>query len=354
MTDRPRRRWRDAAAITLLSLVVAGLTAEGFLRLRCTYCTWTEANQGRVANPYELPPSPYWLRRPNQVTHYAQTEYDFELRTNSLGLRDRDHPVAKAPGEVRLLAVGDSFTEGQGAPFEETWLRVLEARLAAANPSAQIRVMCAGVAGSDPVYGYRLLADRLLRYEPDLVVLVVNQSDILDLVVRGGMERYGPDGEVRSRPTPDIWWLYRRSHFARFVLFEFFDYTHHLIPRSERRQLEARALDQLQALIAEFDVLLAARGARFALIVHPSQNEFHRNRYGRIAVLRDAVAAGGIAVVDVNPLLQERHTGGTSQPEDFFWPTDGHFTAAGYRHFADAVWAGLCPLWVDLGLRCAE
>ena len=34
--------------------------------------------------------------------------------TNSLGLRDIEHPIAKDSNEIRVMGIGDSFTEGVG------------------------------------------------------------------------------------------------------------------------------------------------------------------------------------------------------------------------------------------------
>jgi hypothetical protein len=48
--------------------------------------------------------------------------------------------------------------------------------------------MAAGVAGSDPFYEYRLLVDKLLACQPDLVMTVVNVSDVIDVIVRGGKD----------------------------------------------------------------------------------------------------------------------------------------------------------------------
>jgi len=348
-------RVREAAIIALISVALFVPLAEVVLRARCTYCSWSEANLGRLANPYELPPTPHLLRAKNKVFSDGQVEFDYPVRTNSLGFRDEEHPVAKAPGEVRILAIGDSFTEGQGAPFEATWLRLIGARLAAANPERKIRMICGGVAGSDPVYGYRVLVDLLLRFGPDLVVLVINHSDVMDVLVRGGMERYRPDGTVRSQEVPRFRWrVYKTSHLARSILFEAFDYTHYLITKSERHRRAEAALHKIDALISEFEALLSARGIAFALVVHPLKNEFRRDRYDWMHELRDSASARGIAVVDANPHLQEVRVRAGLEWTDLYWPLDEHFTPTGYRHFADAVMEGLCPSFVERGLRCAD
>ncbi|MBM4086320.1 MAG: hypothetical protein FJ272_16165, partial [Planctomycetes bacterium] len=50
---------------------------------------------------------------PNIVQTMATAEYAYTLRTNSLGLRDRDYAPAKPEGVYRILMLGDSFILGQ-------------------------------------------------------------------------------------------------------------------------------------------------------------------------------------------------------------------------------------------------
>lgn len=89
--------------------------AEIALRALCSYCTWTEENQGYYVSPYAIRENSwYHVRRKNAVDRYPQREFDYEIRTNSLGFRDVEHPVARMPGEVGIMAIGDSFTEGRG------------------------------------------------------------------------------------------------------------------------------------------------------------------------------------------------------------------------------------------------
>ncbi len=327
------------AAITLLLFIPA---AEIALRITCDYCTWTEkSGEGLVSLYGVTEPTWYHVREPNSVTTFELPEFDYEIRTNSLGFRDIEHPLDKPAGEFRLLAIGDSFTEGWGARFERTWLNVLAGNLEANYPDANFRVISGGSSGSDPFFGYRNLEDRLLAYRPDWVLLVVNDSDIHDILVRGGMERFLPDGTTRGADGPDMPFLYKHSQFARFILFEVFDYTHSLLRRPERNRRAALAIQSLKDLLREYKSLLDARGIRFTLVLQPYRNEVARQEYQRLGELVDFAQQHSIDMIDTRHYMSQKLQEHEGRLEDLYWPIDAHFTELGYRYFAEAVEQGL-------------
>ncbi len=338
------RRARDVIIIALMTLALFIPLAELTLRTLCSYCAYTERNQGPFVSPYALNEhDPYLLRPPNTVSRYQQPEFDYEVKTNSLGLRDVEHPLAKPPGELRILAIGDSFTEGQGARFEQTWLSQLGGMLNAGHHGGHFRIMCGGSAASDPFFGYRVLVDKLLVYQPDFVLLVVNHSDIMDVIVRGGMERFLPDGRVKAADPPELIGLYESSHLARFVLFELFDYTHYIIPRSERDKRARHAVEKTSKLISEYQRLLESEGIDFTLVTLPFRGELRRNAYDKLDLLKEFAVRDQIDVIDTKPYLYARLLAHDSRLEQLYWPKDNHFTELGYRYFAEAVAAGLAP-----------
>src|SRR5205823_1433580 len=69
---------------------------------------------------------------------------DGELITNALGLRERDLSVAKRPGTIRILCLGDSFTFGM-TPLDQSWPKILERRLQRRFPGRSLEVINAGV-----------------------------------------------------------------------------------------------------------------------------------------------------------------------------------------------------------------
>lgn len=97
------------------------------------------------------------------------------VHRNALGFRDREFGP-KQPNVPRILAVGDSFTFGDGIPdAADTWPRVLEASLASAGVKAE--VLNVGVPGTNTAFQRHLLATKGYALAPDRIVLAFVPND---------------------------------------------------------------------------------------------------------------------------------------------------------------------------------
>lgn len=101
-------------------------------------------------------------------------EYDVTYRTNQLGLRGADFP-RKQQGELRILAVGNSFVEGWGVEEDQTFTSVAGSVLRLSSNetdhSRPIRMVNAGISGYGAAQVY--LNSRRLWPEvaPDIVLM---------------------------------------------------------------------------------------------------------------------------------------------------------------------------------------
>jgi len=133
-------------------------------------------------------PSAGYYRLPDSRMHHvlrANVTYDqahfgslkYPVRTNSLGLRDgvvREVSRAKVT-KRRLLLLGDSFTEGIGCRWEDTFAGMLDL-------APDWEVLNGGVASYSPVF-YYCLAHRLLvdeEIEVDQVLVFIDPGDVID------------------------------------------------------------------------------------------------------------------------------------------------------------------------------
>lgn len=159
------------------------------------------------------------LRRADDVYHHGlepnyqgQTRWGkrpFPFATNSLGLRDfAPREVALETDAYRVLFMGDSFTEGIGVAYPETFTGLLASRLA----SDGVEVLNAGVVGYSPkLYARKtrhLIEEVGLRI--DALYVMLDNSDIQNELL---YEHYGAPRSASARARSSaLRWLKRNSY----------------------------------------------------------------------------------------------------------------------------------------------
>src|SRR6476620_7738036 len=79
--------------------------------------------------------------KPRARVRFTTAEFDTEIATNSLGLRDDEEIGPKGPNERRILLRGDSLVLSVQVPFKETFGELLERRLNATHSPYTYRVI---------------------------------------------------------------------------------------------------------------------------------------------------------------------------------------------------------------------
>lgn len=184
--------------------------------------------------------------RPNldlEVFTDAPGRPTYRLRTNSDGFRnDREIPLAKEAGELRILNLGDSFSIGYGVDQDRFLGAILESRWPRQQAQDRVTVMNAEV--SDPAYGLLYLQRFGMGYSPDLVLYGYVDNDIhqayLPFVARG-IFSLDDQGEVHTRSiTRDESWRRSRDAQAHFAQY--------LYPRSSGARIEAESRARARGL----------------------------------------------------------------------------------------------------------
>jgi hypothetical protein len=103
---------------------------------------------------------------------------DHEFTTNSWRARDREYGP-KQPGELRILGLGNSYSENQAMKVEEIWPNVLEVNLADDYPDRMFSVINAGQAGWGLWNYHDYLEEFLPVIEPDVVVMLFGNTNDL-------------------------------------------------------------------------------------------------------------------------------------------------------------------------------
>lgn len=119
-------RWFRRGCIVALFGLLGLFVLEGFVRL----IGIAPEIDRRTAWMEVAPGIPYRPRPNSVVSGRSRTdEYDYHHQHNNVGFRDVEHRLIKPEGTFRILGLGDSFTAGWGAAYEETYLRRSEVAL---------------------------------------------------------------------------------------------------------------------------------------------------------------------------------------------------------------------------------
>lgn len=317
-----------------VALIISFCCVELILRKSGINATWAETSKHAYLSSYRYWESTLYHEWPsNSVINIHLPEYDLTRKTNSLGLCDTEHPVIKDSNEFRIIGIGDSFTEGSGAHTDSTWLKFLE-RSIKTNRPAKLRFMNAGLSGSDPFFEYVLLRDKLLKYKPNLVILAINFTDINDILVKGGMERFKPDGTLDHRRGPSWEWVYALSYTFRLIIHNVFQYNNDLMSPEVYKKEFLRSKDQLKQSLLLFDSLAKNNHFRLLIVLHPSLAEVNDKKYINLSDICNFATDNHIPCFDMLDYFLKKERITVKNSRDYYWVHDPHHNSRGYAAFA--------------------
>jgi lysophospholipase L1-like esterase len=92
-----------------------------------------------------------------------------DVKINSKGLRDHEIPYERTALAPRIMMLGDSFTEGWGVPFDQTFSKRVEALFAARGRA--VEAINTGVGNYNTIMEVEYFLEEGYKYRPDIVVL---------------------------------------------------------------------------------------------------------------------------------------------------------------------------------------
>ncbi len=161
-----------------------------------------------------------FLFQPNTVMEKSSSkegEFSYTARINNFGFRGDKIALEKTPGKLRIMTVGDSFTFGVGAEDNETIATVIQQRLM--NQGVAVEMINAGIGHASPITHYVNLRDNHLKLKPDVVILLLDLTDLWDDWHTERNAVYDRDGDiVRFDPMfingKRDWWITAIHHSA--------------------------------------------------------------------------------------------------------------------------------------------
>ena len=99
------------------------------------------------------------------------------VKINSQGLRDYEYLLQKPNNTFRIAVIGDSYTFGWGVNLPDTYPKILEKKLNQ-NFNINYEVINFGVPGYNLVMYKEILEKKVLKYDPDLIIIGLLDGDI--------------------------------------------------------------------------------------------------------------------------------------------------------------------------------
>ena len=324
---------------------------------------------------------------PGASGRYKTTEFDVAYTINSLGLRDREISLAKPPTTRRILMLGDSFTEGDGVEYQETFSACLQRMLDTAALPVRWEVINGGVGSYAPVVEYIYLHNGGLALQPDMVVLNLDLSDFFDDLGYSALARYDEHGlplAVRPAEEPrpanaltagllDIKDFFKEHtrlyNFVRLRIDRYLEGSRHTIDMSGDLRYDKYAmlrpgnrLDLGQAGAITFGALrtirdtLAAHGVPLLVTVYPYGHQVRPDEWvaGRQFwgfkpdtlyglepqdEIERILTGRGIPVANFCRAFRDR----AASVHPLYHDYNGHWVAAGHEIIAQELYARLLP-----------
>ena len=213
----------------------------------------------------------YTLRtvRPNSNYFHTSADGRWEFTTNSQGFRNyRDFSYAKDDGVIRVIAIGDSHTQGFEVHQDYTYSATIEKYLR--QRGFDVEVINTGVSGFSNAEALLLLENELVKYDPDYIVLGFYGNDFKDNLkagffaldgaqelVRTAKRRHVPGVAIQNfiYAIPGIQWLSENSYFYSLLFNKVWVYAKRLLAgKSSRARVDKPAIEKTQAVVPDEEV----------------------------------------------------------------------------------------------------
>ena len=299
-------------------------------------------------------------------------DYSYLQRVNKLGLRGPDIDTRKPAGTYRIAMLGDSFIMGKGVADDQTGAWLLEKALR--RDGHRVEVLNGGVDSYAPILSLLQLRTHLVPLEPDLVMLNLDMSDLLQEQAYRHRARYDADGRLvgvdgrldqlqLTHTQKARNWVNEHLYLSRLVVYYAQRWAHrhrgidvasvvgmanpgvlaHTLA-SDRGDRDGQWQTLFTSVLAIRDEC-AGRGIDFTLVTYPWGHQVNAREWipGRFAFVPDGsvisdrslerirafAAQNGIALLDLFPAFRA-YAG--SAP--LYYRFDMHWTPAGHRLYA--------------------
>ena len=253
------------------------------------------------------------------------------IRSNSLGMRDREYATIKPPNTYRIVLLGASHEQGSGVKEDETYENLVEDRLNRELSSShysryEILNMSVGMTG---------LFQRLLRleqqgfqFEPDAVILSIAAGDKQFL-----FRHLSRALSLGIEPPPDYRQIVERVARSAGI--------HGKMPEEMiERRLQPYGDELYEWAFQRLAQQCKQRGIHPLVVFRPAPLDFQGSEQAERSEVTRLARAAGLEVIDLSPAFDSV----TDRNTLVIATWDHHTSALGHRLLADKLYQGLVPL----------
>jgi lysophospholipase L1-like esterase len=287
-----------------------------------------------------------WAHKPGQEGIFETPQFRTVVRINENGLRDRRHSYERQNDIERILVLGDSFAWGYGVEESERFSQLLE-------KSLDVEVINAGVSGYSTDQELLWYKNEGIKYETDLVILVLAGNDVGDndqqlvntiyykprfVLKEGQLVLQGYPVPKTSPQGRFIYAISQRSALAYFLVQRYFDLLSlysKMKANSDAANLPGSGISAKSepfkltiALLDEMRNIAESKKAKFMIVAtdrwwnSPSSETYQD--------FINTLQAEGFLVLDVESLPG-------FDPEVMLIPDDGHWNQAGHKFVSEKI-----------------
>jgi lysophospholipase L1-like esterase len=264
------------------------------------------------------------------------SEFQFDREYNSLGFSDIEWDTAKN-NNIRILCLGDSFTEGYGVSSDSSYVSILEKNLKIKFKN--IEVMNAGNCGSDPFFNFKNYEDKLIYFNPDIIIQEYWYYDLYtDIPIRNGNERFKDDSTVQFRSPPKWEKIYARSYIFRILTHTLGGYNLLLVKDDEMPKIIKDNTLKANELFEKYKKLSTKNKTDLIVYTFPVESHLNNNLNNDFHTeMEGSFSKFGLKFYNLQPCYEDEIKRTHSKPQDYYWKIDGHHNAKGYEMMAKCL-----------------
>lgn len=263
---------------------------------------------------------------PNSANYYKTFDFTIPVTYNPIGLRGKLPPVKKQENEYRIITLGDSFTEGFGAEEDSTFPYLLQKQLQK-KTNKKITVINGGICGSNPLHEIKIYSNLLEHYNPDLILIISNLTDIKDI-----------EFTLHKSNPPLKEYIIASNRIFRIIDYGILKNDMNIENCSKNATYRNKYnLKILMDSLLNFSKRLNHEGKQLAIIYNPCKEEIiNINNTHPSKSLITSYETSGLNLIDLRKTFKNViHN--KSELASYLWKSDAHYTPKGYNLMAKEV-----------------